>query len=221
LIFRCPAARFCVPAGGHAVQFSSSGEGFVSTIFGGDSEGATPLPIPNRAVKPLSADGTWASRPWESRSPPFFYSKAAPEAAFVVQGASVDSAVMSTLAIVLIVAGVIVAIALILGFLGIRARDRRQAGHWEERVRAADAALAEAAATDRGWQRETMEQAARAALTEMRPDWAPRDLLLVLVDDRPGIDEDRAHFVAVSEGGDEARVVLARQGDLWVAERVE
>jgi hypothetical protein len=88
-------------------------------------------------------------------------------------------------------------------------------------VRAADAALAEAAATDRGWQRETMEQAARAALTEMRPDWAPRDLLLVLVDDRPGIDEDRAHFVAVSEGGDEARVVLARQGDLWVAERVE
>jgi Flp pilus assembly protein TadB len=128
---------------------------------------------------------------------------------------------MSTLAIVLIVAGVIVAIALILGFLGIRARDRRQAGHWEESVRAADAALAEAAATDRGWQRDTMEQAARAALTEMRPDWAPRDLLLVLVDDRPGIDEDRAHFVAVSEGGDEARVVLARQGDLWVAERVE
>ena len=128
---------------------------------------------------------------------------------------------MSTLAIVLIVAGVIVAIALILGFLGIRARDRRQAGHWEEHLRAADAALAEAAATDRGWQRDTMEQAARAALTEMRPDWAPRDLLLVLVDDRPGIDEDRAHFVAVSEGGDEARVVLARQGDLWVAERVE
>ena len=128
---------------------------------------------------------------------------------------------MSTLAIVLIVAGVIVVIALILGFLGIRTRDRRQAAHWEERVRAADAALAEAAATDRGWQRETMEQAARAALTEMRPDWAPRDLFLVLVDDRPGIDQDRAHFVAVSEGGDEARVVLARQGDLWVAERVE
>ena len=88
-------------------------------------------------------------------------------------------------------------------------------------MRSADAALAEAAATDRGWQREIMEQAARAALTELRPDWAPRDLLLVLVDDRPGIDEDRAHFVAVSDVGDEARVVLARQGDLWVAERVE
>src|SRR3954468_10775643 len=42
----------------------------VSTDFGGHSEGETPLPIPNRAVKPLSADGTWPSRAWESRSPP-------------------------------------------------------------------------------------------------------------------------------------------------------
>jgi hypothetical protein len=34
------------------------------------SEGETPLPIPNRAVKPLSADGTWRATSWESRSPP-------------------------------------------------------------------------------------------------------------------------------------------------------
>ena len=32
--------------------------------------GETPLPIPNRAVKPHSADGTWLARAWESRSPP-------------------------------------------------------------------------------------------------------------------------------------------------------
>ena len=128
---------------------------------------------------------------------------------------------MSTLAIVLIVLGVIVLVAVVLGFLGARKRDNLQAHDWEQRVRAADAALAEAAATDRGWQREIMEQAARAALTETRPGWAPRDLLLVLVDDKPGIEEDRAHFVAVSDAGDEARVVLARQGDLWIAEKVE
>jgi Flp pilus assembly protein TadB len=128
---------------------------------------------------------------------------------------------MSTLAIVLIVLGVIVLIALVLGFLGTRARDRQQAGTWEESVRSADAALAQAAATDRGWHRETMEQAARAALSELRPDWLARELFLVLVDDRPGIDEDRAHFVAVADGGDEARVVLARQGDLWVVESVD
>jgi hypothetical protein len=128
---------------------------------------------------------------------------------------------MSTLAIVLIVANVILVIAVISGFLGMRARDRQQAGHWEEHVRSADAALAHAAATDRGWQRETMEQAVRAALTELRPDWSPRELFLILVDDKPGIEEDRAHFVAIGESGEETRVVLARQGDLWVAERVE
>ena len=39
-------------------------------VSGGYGEGETPLPIPNRAVKPLSADGTWPARAWESRSPP-------------------------------------------------------------------------------------------------------------------------------------------------------
>jgi hypothetical protein len=40
------------------------------TISGGYGEGETPLPIPNRAVKPLSADGTWPARARESRTPP-------------------------------------------------------------------------------------------------------------------------------------------------------
>jgi hypothetical protein len=128
---------------------------------------------------------------------------------------------MSALAIVLIVIAVVVLVLLVLGILGARARDRHRAGSWEARVRAADAALADAAATDRGWQREIMEQAARAALSELRPDWVHRDLFLILVDDKPGIDEDRAHFVAVAEDGHEARVVLTRQGELWVAESVD
>jgi hypothetical protein len=128
---------------------------------------------------------------------------------------------MSTLAIVLIVLGVIVLIALVLGVLGIQARDRSQAGTFEEEVRAADAALAQAAALDRGWHRGNMEDAARAALSESRPEWSYGPLLLVLVDDRPGIEEDRAHFVAVGDAGDEARVVLFRQGDRWVAELVD
>jgi hypothetical protein len=128
---------------------------------------------------------------------------------------------MSTLAIVLIVIGVIVLIAVVLGFLGARRRDQRQAKGWEARVRAADAALADAAANDRGWQRETMEQAARAAIAQMRPEMEPSDMLLVLVDDQPGVAEDRAHFIAVTDAGDEARVVLARDGDLWIAESVD
>ena len=45
-------------------------EGVFSPSSGGYSEGETPLPIPNRAVKPLSADGTWPARARESRTPP-------------------------------------------------------------------------------------------------------------------------------------------------------
>src|SRR3954451_11359292 len=42
------------------------------TISGGYGVGETPLPIPNRAVKPHSADGTWLARARESRSPPVY-----------------------------------------------------------------------------------------------------------------------------------------------------
>ena len=43
--------------------------------FGGDSDRATPVPIPNTEVKPVSADGTWVDSPWESRTPPDFSHK--------------------------------------------------------------------------------------------------------------------------------------------------
>src|SRR3954454_437187 len=43
-----------------------------------DSERETPLPIPNRAVKPLSADGTWRATSRESRSPPVLLRKPPP-----------------------------------------------------------------------------------------------------------------------------------------------
>jgi hypothetical protein len=128
---------------------------------------------------------------------------------------------ISTFAIVVIAIAAVVAVFLLLGFLGTRARDRSQAGSWEKAVRAADAAFAQAAATDRGWHRESMEAAARTALEEHRPGWRYRDLQLVLVDDRPGVEEDRAQFMAVGEGGDEASVVLSREGDRWSAERVD
>lgn len=128
---------------------------------------------------------------------------------------------ISTLAIVLIAGGALIALLLVFGFLGARARDRKQAGSWAQHVAAADSALEQARASDRGWERSAMEQAARSALEQQRPGWPYSDLHLVLVDDRPGIDEDRAHFMAVGDGGDEARVVLSRQGDRWSAERVE
>jgi hypothetical protein len=127
---------------------------------------------------------------------------------------------LSTLGIILIVLAVLVVLFFIGGLLGARRRDRRQAGTYVEHVAAADAALQQARASDRGWHREAMEAVARGAIADSRRDWNYDDLHLVLVDDRPGTEEDRAQFVAVGPDG-ECRVILAREGDRWVAERVE
>ena len=127
---------------------------------------------------------------------------------------------VSTLGIVLIALGALIVLALLLGFLGAAARDRRQAPWYEQHVATADAALEQARAADKGWNRAAMAQAARAALEESRPSWQYDELHLVLVDDRAGVSEDRAHFMAVGADG-MARVILARHEDRWVAERVE
>src|SRR3984885_11197344 len=44
----------------------------LSQVSGGHGGGVTPVPIPNTAVKPARADGTWGEAPWESRSLPGF-----------------------------------------------------------------------------------------------------------------------------------------------------
>jgi hypothetical protein len=64
-----------------AMQFSQirpAARGFTQSnirLFrkGDDGGGDTPLPIPNREVKPASADGTAGETLWESRSSPIFY----------------------------------------------------------------------------------------------------------------------------------------------------
>jgi hypothetical protein len=127
---------------------------------------------------------------------------------------------LSTLGIILIALGVIVLLFAIGGAVAVAKRSRSQDGTFAEHVEAADAALEQARALDKGWQRDTMEEAAMAALAESRPGWAYDDLHLVLVDDRPGVSEDRAHFMAVGADGG-VRVILAREGDRWIAERVE
>ena len=127
---------------------------------------------------------------------------------------------MSTVAIVLIVLAVVLLLFFIGGLFGVRARTRQQASSFVDHVREADEALEQARALDKGWHRESMEAAARDALEESRPGWTYEDLQLVLVDDHPGVEEDRAHFVASGPDG-EARVVMAREGDRWVSQGVE
>ncbi|HEX2126210.1 MAG TPA: hypothetical protein VHF45_06595 [Thermoleophilaceae bacterium] len=126
---------------------------------------------------------------------------------------------MSTVAIVLIVIGALLLLLFLGGLVGTRRRANRPeaAAH----IRAADQALEQARATDKGWDRALLEQAAREALEQERPGSSWDAIELVLVDDRPGMADDRAHLSASGPGG-EARVVLSRrEGGEWFAERVE
>jgi hypothetical protein len=127
---------------------------------------------------------------------------------------------VSTLAIVLIV----VAVVFVLLFVGglVVERRRLQRPDFAADVARADRALESARAEDRGWNRQLLDDAAGQALAAERPGFEWSSLELVLVDDRPGVEEDRAHLMAVGDGGETARVVLTRERDgRWVPERVE
>ena len=123
---------------------------------------------------------------------------------------------MSLIEIILIVLAVLVVLVFAGGAVAARRRDRIRAPDFVQNVGEADQALQQARAADRGWDRPMMEEAARAALRKQRPDFAYDSMHLVLVDDRPGKEDDRAHFVAVGPDG-EQRVVLTRSGDHWGA----
>jgi hypothetical protein len=127
---------------------------------------------------------------------------------------------MSVLAIVLIALGVAILLVLVGGVIAVRRRARREdaSGSFERHLDA-DQALEAARAADKGWDRAVMERAAREAVAEARPG-SDYELYLVLVDDRPGVEEDRAQFMAVA-GGERVHVTLARREGGWVPERIE
>lgn len=127
---------------------------------------------------------------------------------------------MSTLAIVLVVAGASLALLFLGGLAYSLRRQRRNRSADAHHIAEADRALERARAADRGWDRERLDRAAREALASERPDWRYGELALVLVDDRPGVSEDRAHLVAAADDGN-VRVVLRRRGDDWELERLE
>ena len=125
---------------------------------------------------------------------------------------------MSTLAVVLVV---LIALIVLLVIGGLIASGRRRAAGeagLRAELEAANEQLAQAHAQDKGWDRTSLEQAARDAFAR-RSHAQMRQLHLVQVVDRPGTEEDQAVFRVVTEHGAEY-VHLHRRGDLWVAEDV-
>jgi hypothetical protein len=126
---------------------------------------------------------------------------------------------MSALAIVLIVLGVLVLLVFAGGLAAARRRERGSAPDYARHLAEVDHALEQARAADKGWDRAVMEAAVQRAIEQHRPGAAVERVDLVLVDDRPGVTEDRAHFVA-AVGDEELRVILARGDAGWSAESV-
>jgi hypothetical protein len=101
-----------------------------------------------------------------------------------------------------------------------RRRAREREPDRLETLADADRALEAARAADKGWERVLLEEASRKILAEERAGWHYDRLDLVLVDDRPGVTEDTAHFLATGEDG-EVRIVLTRQNGGWLAKLVD
>jgi ADP-ribose pyrophosphatase YjhB (NUDIX family) len=114
---------------------------------------------------------------------------------------------------------VVLAVLLVLavgGALARRAQLARTRAAFEASLERANRDLATAAAADRGWDRATLEAAARRICAEQLGA-EPDGLHLVEVLDRPGTDEDRAVFHA-QVGGRTQPLTLGRRGGEWVAD---
>ena len=118
---------------------------------------------------------------------------------------------MPTWLLIVLVVLVVLAVG---GFFARRALTRRTETQFRARLEQANHDLAEAAADDRGWDRATLEAAARRIYSEQRGA-EPAVLLLTEVLDRPGIEEDYAVFSVEGEGRRETLTLGRRDGD-WV-----
>ena len=117
---------------------------------------------------------------------------------------------MSTATIVVLVLLALLVLLAIGGAVATARRTRAREATVQAQLREANEALAAAHADDKGWERDTMEDAARRAYAE-RHGGPPAELRLVQVVDRPGTDEDEAVFHA-----DGRELVLGRHDGAWV-----
>ncbi len=123
---------------------------------------------------------------------------------------------MAVWEIVLLVIVVLVALLFAGGYAANARATRANERRLRERIAQADQALAEARATDRGWDREVLEAAVQAAMETRRPGVPLQSMELVQVVDLPGTDSDSAVFRCVTGVGEED-LELVRAGDRWTA----
>ena len=121
-----------------------------------------------------------------------------------------------------IVLGVFVVLVILLAAGGMIARRRQldaTRGQFDAHLERVNRELAEAHAEDRGWAREGLEAAARAAYASQRDGAEPEQLTLVQIVDRPGTEDDKAVFRVTADGREEHLTLGRHDGD-WVFEQL-
>jgi len=124
---------------------------------------------------------------------------------------------MPTWAIIVLAVFAAFLLLALLGALAASIRNRRRRERFGSSLDEVDRSLADARATDRGWERGALEAAARRAFQAERPGVEIHELTLVQVVDKPGTEEDKAVFRVV--GADvRVRLTLGRVDGEWVGE---
>ncbi len=126
---------------------------------------------------------------------------------------------MSVGLVLLIILAVLALLALG-GALTNARRERATRRPFDEALHEVDRALASALAADHGWEPSVLVAAVHRELAQRRPGEEVRSLRLVQVIDRPGTDADKAVYQCDLARGS-VRISLARQGDDWLAARLD
>jgi hypothetical protein len=120
--------------------------------------------------------------------------------------------------IVLVVVLVIIVLA-VGGSLARRRQLEHSRGRFDANLLQVNSDLAAAHAEDKGWERATLEEAARQAYAAEHGGTDAGALELMQVIDRPGTDDDHAVFRCGSDGRE--RLTLGRRDGQWVLESLE
>ncbi|MGI8731086.1 MAG: hypothetical protein ACR2LK_14075 [Solirubrobacteraceae bacterium] len=123
---------------------------------------------------------------------------------------------MSAPAIILLIIAVLVVTLGIGGYIAMGRRTRDNEEELVASLQRAERELAQAHASDKGWDRDTLEAAAHAAVAERFGAADVQALQLIQVIDKPGTDADQAVFRVQTDAG-EHTITLGRTGGVWGA----
>lgn len=127
---------------------------------------------------------------------------------------------MDTVLIVIAVIFVLLVVVALFGAISAQRRNRAGAESFAASLTAVDRELAAATAEDHGWERDTLNAAARAAFAEHRPGVEPSTLELTQIVDEPGTDSDLAIYRIIT-ADTATRLTLGRRDGEWYAKHVE